>query len=152
MSRLTTPFAQPTIELAYTAYCAMPHMKREGARKPRKTTWINQNRERWEEYQQTIREAKGETDIDLLQALAETLADAGVDASLLTRHIKTTTTTTKTRERREAPEDAARNAKLWRLNVEGLLPEAIARADDDYITDELAGQILTEAFGPPEKR
>lgn len=82
-------------------------------------------------------EARGDGPADIAQIVAAVLVALGNEPEA----------TEDKRERREVPADAARNAVLWRLNVEGLLAEALDASDEDYITQEAGRATLTLHFG-----
>lgn len=161
MSRLS-PYAEDTLEDAYAAWCGlvvgMQKARNPKWRKPSFKTWLKDHKARYEEYQaeieaderaETIREAKGETTPDVLQLLAEALGLTGDaqdedDEPEAEPEKPKRKTQTKPRKR---PEDAARNSVLWRLNVEGLIEEALDASDGDYITQATGSAILTKHFG-----
>ena len=86
---------------------------------------------------QEAAEARGDGQADIAQIVAAVLVALGNEPEA----------TEDKRERREVPADAARNAVLWRLNVEGLLAEALDASDEDYITQEAGRATLTLHFG-----
>ena len=90
------------------------------------------------EPQTIIREAKGETPQDLAQIIAELQARIEALAAPAASG----------RTPRTRPTDAASNGVLWRLNVEGLLAEALDASDEDYITQDAGTTLLTATFGP----
>lgn len=140
MSTLISPFAIDNIDEAYTAYCAMPFLKRKDRKKPTKAQFKKlYTQRRIERNGAAVAEAKGDAPADLMQAFAEWLAAQGKGEAIHTEARKPIKT---------APKDAARNGVLWRLNVEGLLSEALAASDESYITQKAGQDTLTAAFGP----
>jgi hypothetical protein len=131
---------------AYTAYCAMPHMKREGAKKPTKAAFKKLwTARRIEANGSDVAAAKGDAPADLAQIIATAVA-----AALAAQESggDTAAPASKRKPMTAAPKDAARNGVLWRLNVEGLLDAALAASGGKYITQEGGTSTLTEAFGP----
>lgn len=136
-----SPFLIDNIDEAYAAYCAMPHTRRKGFKKPTKAKFKKLYAERRLELNaDTVREAKGETLADLAQQIAELSAAV---ASLSSED-----TTTEFDTPRPRPIDAARNGVLWRLNVEGLLTEALDVSEGDYIQQAAGVATLEAHFGP----
>lgn len=88
--------------------------------------------------------ATDETPLDITQIIAEAIA-----AALGNTPAKAEPEAAD--ERRTPPKDAARNAVLWRLNVEGLLSEALDASEGDYITQAAGTSTLTAKFGAPTK-
>lgn len=148
---LVSPFIHADVDKAFAAYCAMPHAKRADFKKPTKASFRKLHAKRHPiavAQSAPVREAKGETQADLTQIIAEAVANA-VALATGTKVESTPTPANATRKPMTAPaKDAATNRKLWRLNVEGLLADALAASDKPYITDEAAGATLTAAFGP----
>lgn len=137
-----SPFLIDNIDEAYAAYCAMPHTKRQGYKKPTKATFKKLYAERRLELNaDAVREAKGETLADLAQQIAELSAAV---ASLSGED----TTQAEFDTPRPRPIDAARNGVLWRLNVEGLLTEALDASEGDYIQQAAGVATLEAHFGP----
>ena len=184
MSTLTSPFSIADVSKAYKAYKAMPCFRREDRTPMPFPAFRKQHKTRHAELTAAsapVREAKGEGNGDLLHMLAELLTQATTSATATAEPERTAENTpdilTALREqmsrangggndgdegddggefgREDREPDAARNAVLWRLNVEGLLPDALTRAEAeglDYITQTIGQTILTENFGPLQKR
>ena len=158
--RLVSPFSLPTEAEAYDAYCAMPHMKKEGAKKPTRKAFAKLYKERHAEHARNgeVSRAKGDDRATLIQQIAEAMAsgDAEAIAELLAGGTDATDEAEAADdgeylEPRDTPEDAASNGVLWRLNKEGLLHEALEDAGEaelDYISQEIGQAVLTRGFGP----
>jgi hypothetical protein len=144
---LVSPFTLDSVDAAYAAYCAMPHMKRASAKKPTKAQFKKlYAAKRASIDAEPIRVAKGETKGDLAQQIAEAVAAALAAANGEPEPMEAPKP--KIRKRNAPPKDAARNAVLWRLNVEGLLNEALDASPGTYITQAAGTATLTAAFGP----
>lgn len=147
----TSPWLIEDMDDAFATYCAMPFFKRDNA--PKKPT-----RKAFEKLYATKREAKlaestpeAAPAMDLQAIIAAAVAKAVADATGTTPDTDSGDDDLTMDERKE---DSARNAVLWRLNVEGLLGIAYDRAAEaglDYITQELGTTLLTETFGPLAK-
>ena len=157
-----SPYAAATLEDAYGIWCDRIFPMHKGAgrmkRKPSFKTWCKTHTDKFNEFHTNHNAAaaasvRGKTGPDLVQALAEFLAERGYDVpkGMIEDDLADDAVYA---EPRETPSDAARNAVLWRLNKDGLLAEAINRAADadlDYVTQEIGSALLTETFGPLER-
>lgn len=151
-----SPYAAATLEEAYAIWCdrIFPMHKSAGRikRKPSFAAWCKTHTAKFKAFHTNhgaaaAGKARGKAAPDLLQQLAEALsalqakeAEAEPEAS------------DEYDEKREVPADAARNGVLWVLNSQGLMAEALERAEGDYITQDEGTSLLTERFGPLEKR
>jgi hypothetical protein len=151
-----SPYAAATLEDAYELWVEriFPMHKAAGriGRKPTFKTWCKTHADKFEEFHtnygaQTAANTRGKAKPDLFALLAEALAERlGVTSEDVTA--EETAEPNEYQERREAPADCARNGVLWVLNAQGLLAEALERAEGDYITQDEGTALLTETFGP----
>ena len=155
---LTSPFAIADKREAYAAYCAMPVFKRADRTPMTKREFNKIHKTRHAEIvaaSDNVVAAKDEQPAGLAHLIAQALADASPElaARLLGNEALDGDGPDEndSTDRAQRETDAARNAVLWRLNVEGLLHVAYERAealDLDYITQEIGTAVLTENFGP----
>lgn len=151
---LISPFLIEDVKESLAAYCAMPHAQREGFKKPTLAKFRKMHAERHQQAvanAQIVVQAKQETPGDLAQIVATAVANAlavAMGGEPQTAATPVATPTRKPVAKNAIPQDAASNRKLWRLNVEGLLAEALAQSDEQYVTEEAASATLTAAFGP----
>lgn len=158
-----SPYAAATLEEAYAIWCdrIFPMHKAAGRleRKPRFQTWCKTHADKFNEFHTNMgassaAQVRGKDKSTLVQQLAEILRSMGVEVEDDTLADDLREDAVEYAEPRETPEDAARNAVLWRLNKDGLLADAVNRAADaglDYITQEIGSTLLTETFGPLER-
>lgn len=148
MARITSPYLIADVDQAYLAYCKLPLIKsgatpKMGKRDFRKKHAV-EHPLRTQEW--PIREARGETHADLIQALLDSPLGPAIQQALGNLpEIKAAASIVNLRSKRET--DSATNGMLWRLNVEGLLTEAVEASPGDYITKGAAQAVLTDHFG-----